>query len=632
VTLRRRFPIGAEIQAHGGTHFRVWAPAASTLSVSIEGASAGAPALTSLCREPDGYFSGLVAGAGAGTRYWFRFDDDRLRADPASRFQPDGPHRSSQVIDANAFAWTDADWPGLPDETPIVYELHVGTFTGAGTWAAAREQLTSLKDIGITIIELLPVSTFPGRFGWGYDGVLPFAPVATYGQPDDFRAFVDRAHALKIGVVLDVVYNHFGPDGCYLAEFSPHYFSEVETEWGRAINYDAENNRPVREFATANAAYWIDEFHLDGLRLDATQSLHDKTTPHIIAELSQVARDAAGTRRIWIVGENEPQKSELLRRDGDEGYGLDALWNDDFHHTAMVALTGRREAYYSDYLGSPSEFIASAKHGFLYQGQWYPWQRAPRGTPARGVSPPSFVCFLQNHDQVANSRAGRRLHELTSPSRYRAATALLLLGPWTPMLFQGQEFGASTPFLYFADHGAELAALVNKGRREFLRQFPSLLAWPAGHDMPDPAADDSFRRSQLREDERTGHDEHRHLHADLITLRRETPVLHQVGPFGYDGAVLGPQTFVIRFFGAPGAESSADPGDRLLIINFGIDFIGRPLPEPLLAPPTRSHDWRAAWSSEHPKYGGAGAPPFRATGAWRIAAESALLLEPRLRP
>ncbi|MGH9640614.1 MAG: alpha-amylase family glycosyl hydrolase, partial [Bryobacteraceae bacterium] len=346
----------------------------------------------------------------------------------------------------------------------MIYEIHLGTFTRGGTWRSTAEKLEYLRDTGITVIEVMPVADFPGKFGWGYDGVQPYAPASIYGRPDELRAFVDRAHSLRLAVILDVVYNHIGPDGDYLDKFSPFYFSKkYKTDWGEAINYDSEHCLPVREFFRENAAYWIREFHLDGLRLDATQSLHDESRPHIIAEIGQAARQAAAPRSILLIGENEPQNTTLLKPLHEGGYGLDALWNDDYHHTAMVALTGKSEAYYSDYGGSAQEFISAVKYGYLFQGQRYRWQKKRRGTPTFGLPRNAFVNFIQNHDQVANSGRGQRVHEATSPGLLRAITALTLLAPGTPMLFQGQEFAASSPFLYFADHKPELADKIAKG-------------------------------------------------------------------------------------------------------------------------------------------------------------------------
>jgi len=404
---QRRLPVGAEVQQGGGVHFRVWAPRRRTVEVALEGGG-GAHRLEA---EGDGYFSGRVSAAGPGSLYRYRLDGGQSFPDPAARFQPEGPHGPSQVVDPGTFPWTDRDWRGCGLAGQGIYELHVGTFTREGTWEAALRQLPALADLGVTVLEVMPVADFPGRFGWGYDGVDLFAPTRLYGAPDDFRRFVDRAHAVGLGVILDVVYNHFGPDGCYLREFSPDYFSaRYKNEWGDPINFDDRNSGPVREFFFANAGYWVDEFHLDGLRLDATHQIFDASPEHILAAVSRRVRAAARGRLTFLVGENEPQEVKLVRPPDQGGYGLDALWNDDFHHSAMVALTGHNEAYYSDYRGTPQEFLSGAKWGYLYQGQLYSWQRKRRGTPALRLAPTAFVNFMQNHDQVANSARGQRCH------------------------------------------------------------------------------------------------------------------------------------------------------------------------------------------------------------------------------
>jgi maltooligosyltrehalose trehalohydrolase len=416
----RRLPIGAELQSGGGAHFRVWAPCCRQIAVEIEGLEPAA-----LQSEGQGYFSLYDPAARAGMRYCFRLDQGEAVPDPASRFQPDGPHGPSE-IDPRDFAWTDRAWRGVTREHLVIYEMHIGTFTPEGNWKAASRELPALAELGITCLEIMPVAEFPGRFGWGYDGVDLFAPTRRYGTPVDFRRFVDRAHALGIAVILDVVYNHIGPDGSYLKNFSAAYFTDrYDNEWGEAINFDGPDSGPTREFFIANAGYWIDEYHLDGLRLDATQQIFDRSEDHILAAIVRKVRSAGRGRTTFVVGENEPQDAKLARPVERGGYGLDALWNDDFHHSAMVALTGRHEAYFSDYRGRPREFVAAAKHGFLYQGQRYPWQRKARGTPALDLPAECFVVFQQNHDQIANSGTGERCHALTSPGRFRAMTAAL---------------------------------------------------------------------------------------------------------------------------------------------------------------------------------------------------------------
>jgi maltooligosyltrehalose trehalohydrolase len=609
----RRHAIGAEAEGAGATSFTVWAPGRKRVSVVVE----GEPDFD-LARESGGYFSGTRSRTPAGTLYSLRLDDSPTRyPDPASRFQPHGHDGPSQVVDPSAYRWGDASWQGVDARAAVVYEMHVGTFTPEGTWRAAAAQLRWLADLGITTLELMPVGEFPGRFGWGYDVVHFFAPTRLYGTPDAMRAFVDEAHRLGLGVILDVVYNHCGTLGCFLPAYSGDYFStRYRNDWGHALNFDGKDAQPVREFFLANVEYWISEFHLDGFRYDATQSMFDASATHILADMNARARAAAAPRRVYLVGENEPQDVRLLHEPAHGGYGVDALWNDDFHHAARVALTGRTEAYYSDYRGAPQEFISAAKRGFLYQGQHYGWQKKNRGTATRSLEPHRFVAFLQNHDQVANSAQGRRLHELTSPGQLRAATALLLLAPQTPLLFQGQEFAASAPFLYFADNPPENAGAVKEGRGDFLKQFPSIAA--AGHVLlADPASVETFERCKLDLAERETHGSAVALHRDLLRLRHGDPVFSRHTAGALDGAVLANEAFVLRFY------ADADD-DRLLIVNFGADLALSPLPEPLLAPPSECA-WKLAWSSEDVAYGGEGTAPPECGAVWRIPAHAALV-------
>ena len=516
------------------------------------------------------------------------------------------------MIDGRSFDWTDGQWRGVPLRGQVIYELHVGTFTGEGTWQAAQRELSSLADLGISVVELMPVADFAGRFGWGYDGVNLFAPTRLYGTPNDFKRFIDCAHNLGLGVILDVVYNHVGGVGNHFKEFSEHYFTDrYENEWGEAINFDGENAGPVREYFLSNAQYWIEEYHLDGLRLDATQQIFDTSDEHILAAIARRVRQAASGRSTFLVAENEPQHVKHVRPFEQGGYGLDALWNDDFHHSAMVVLSGHNEAYYTDYLGKPQEFISAAKWGYLYQGQRYKWQKKPRGTPTLGLEPTAFVNFIQNHDQVANSARGFRAHRLASPGRYRAVTAMLLLMPGTPMLFQGQEFAASSPFYYFADYERELADEVAKGRAKSLSQFPTAATHEVREELTDPADPATFERSKLDHAERRRHGAIYQLHRDLLKLRREDPAFSMQRRGGVDGAVLGSEAFVLRYFVSTGA-------DRLLLINFGPDLLLDIAPEPLLAPP-KSMRWEILWSSEALCYEGCGTAPIETDEGWRTS-------------
>jgi maltooligosyltrehalose trehalohydrolase len=598
----------------------VWAPRRRKVEVVFEGE--GGQAAFELEREEGGYFSALASEASAGTLYRFRLDgEDYLYPDPASRFQPRGPHGPSRVVDPTKFRWADGEWRGAALKGQVIYELHVGTFTREGTLEEARRELPELARLGVTCVELMPLAEFPGRFGWGYDGVDLYAPTHLYGEPDDLRRFVNEAHAAGVAVILDVVYNHLGPDGNYLRQFAEDYFTDRhETEWGEALNFDGPNSKHVREFFLSNARYWVEEFHMDGLRLDATQSVHDDSDEHILSALARAVREAAAGRGTIIVGENEPQETRLVRAPEQRGYGLDGLWNDDFHHSAWVALTGHDEAYYSDYRGTPQEFVSAAKYGYLYQGQRYKWQRHRRGTPTFGLPPEVFVNYMQNHDQVANSARGLRAHELTSPGRLRAMTALLLLAPQTPLLFMGQEFASSAPFLYFADHEAELAEKVRRGRAEFLAQFRSVATRETRARLADPGDARTFERCKLDFAERERHAEVYEMHRDLLRLRREDSVFGAQARQEIDGAVLGDEAFVLRFFGEGG-------DDRLLVVNLGRDLNLNPAPEPLLAPPEGSV-WVTLWSSEDFRYGGGGTPRLETKNNWCIPGHAAVALRP----
>ncbi|MDQ6913650.1 MAG: malto-oligosyltrehalose trehalohydrolase, partial [Verrucomicrobiota bacterium] len=518
----RRYPIGAEIMGDGKTSFRVWAPKAKRVDLVLEKSADEDPARTfhPLEAEAGGYFSG-TALAEAGALYRFRVDEaEMFHPDPASRNQPQGPHRSSAIVDPAIFPWSDARWEGVRMPGQIIYEMHIGTFTPEGTWRAATAQLPELADVGITTIEMMPIADFAGQFGWGYDGVDLFAPTHLYGKPDDLRSFIDQAHSLGMGVILDVVYNHFGPEGNYLRVFADDYFTERhENDWGDSLNFDGRNSKPVREFFITNARYWIEEFHFDGFRFDATQDIHDASAEYIVGEIGRAARKAAGDRSIILIAENEPQLAKLVRQKKIGGDDLDALWNDDLHHSTLVALTGRNEAYYSDYRGNPQEFISAAKYGYLFQGQPFLWQDAPRGEPTYGIGPQAFVAFIENHDQVANSAFGERVRLQSSPGRYRAMTALLLLGPWTPMLFQGEEFGATNPFMYFSDASGDLRKAIQKGRFQFLKQFPSTASAETQAHLPPPADRETFLRSKLNFDERKTGKPIYDLHRDLLRLR-----------------------------------------------------------------------------------------------------------------
>jgi maltooligosyltrehalose trehalohydrolase len=615
---KNRF-VGAE-PVTDGTRFRLWAPLAKSVAVMPEGRDVSFP----LEAEPDGYFAATVLGIRSGERYKFVLDGGEPFPDPASRFQPEGPHGPSEIVDPSSFRWseTEANWPGISLDGQVLYEFHIGTFTSEGTFVAAIGQFARLRDLGITAIECMPVAEFAGKVGWGYDGVSLFAPFHHYGTPDDLRKMIDAAHQHGLGIILDVVYNHLGPEGNYLAKYSADYFSSQDTEWGNAINFDGKNSIPVRDFYLANVAHWISEYHFDGLRLDATQSIHDNGSHgvHILAEIANEARASAGSRKTIIVAENEPQESCLIRPLEQNGYGLDAVWNDDFHHSAVVALTGRREAYFSDHLGRPQEFISAAKYGYLYQGQFYGWQNQPRGSHSLDIAPKAFITFLENHDQVANFGISLHLRPMSSAARYRAMTGLWLLSPGTPMFFQGQEYGAETPFYYFAGHTGDLAQAVIKGRAKFMLQFANQDTSEMRKCFQNPEDPHTFAQSRLDPAEQTRHPEILRLHTDLLALRRSDPVISGRSARSIDGAVLGDNCFLLRYL-------TPTENDRLLVVNFGTELDLPHNPEPLAGPPA-GHQWQVKWSSESPTYGGTGASAPGRFGAWHVTGECTQLLVP----
>ncbi len=611
---KRRYPIGAEWTKNKGTHFRVWSPNHKKATLVLEDQK-DSPVYYEMKTEKDGYFSIFVPEAQPGSLYRYCLGKSKNRySDPGSRFQPFGPAGPSMVVDVK-YPWRDKTWNGVNIEGQILYELHVGTFTQEGTFQSASEQLQELADLGITVIELMPLNEFSGHFGWGYDGVNLFAPTHLYGTPQDVKHFVDEAHRLGLGVILDVVYNHFGPEGNQMLQFAKGYLNKKKTDWGQGINFDCEQ---VSEFFLTNVKYWIEEFHFDGLRVDATPWLLCNKKEHILAAITKEARKAARKKSIILIGENEPQDIKLLRSYEEKGYGFDAVWNDDFHHTALVRLTGKKEAYYTDYLGTPQEFISSAKYGFLYQGQYYDWQLKTRGTPSLNFKPSTMVIFLENHDQLGNTANGKHLWQYVDKGNLKAMTTLLLLSPNTPLLFQGQEFGSKQPFLYFADHSKKLNVLVDAGRREFLAQFPSLATDEIQQELTQPSELLTFTQCKLNFNDRAENKHLYNLHRDLITLRKKDPVFRSMQMNKYDGAVLGTDTLVMRYF-------NKEEGDRLLLINFGTDYLFNPAPEPLLAP-REDHEWEILFSTESISYGGNGTPNIN-DPYWKILGHTAIVLK-----
>jgi malto-oligosyltrehalose trehalohydrolase len=475
-----------------------------------------------MVRDANGWYE-LIAPHGAGTRYYYRIDDELNVPDPAARFAPDGVQGPSEVVNPHAFEWHPTQWRGLPWHRAVVYELHVGTFTAEGTFAAIVPRLRELAELGINTIELLPIATFPGRHGWGYDGVLPFAPHPVYGRPDDLKRLIEAAHQAGVAVVLDVVYNHFGPQGNYLHRYASGFFTEkYHTPWGAAIDFESAAGRNVREFFTQNALYWLNEYCFDGLRLDAVHAIHDSSDPHFVDELaSAIDRGPGRERHVHLILENHDNEVSRLRATDAVSK---AQWNDDFHHVAHVLMTEEVDGYYANYASDAAKRLGRIlAEGYAYQGEPYGEHGEPRGERSVELPPTAFIDFLQNHDQIGNRAFGERLASLTRPEQLRAAFALLLLSPHVPMLFMGEEYAALQPFLYFCDYEGELAAAITNGRRAEFAQFRAFTDSAALEKIPDPNAPTSFEQSRLRWDERLQppHREWLAYVRELLQLRAE---------------------------------------------------------------------------------------------------------------
>jgi malto-oligosyltrehalose trehalohydrolase len=494
---RHRMPFGAEVLGEGRARFRLWAPSAQEVALVL----AAPERVTPMTALADGWWE-RIETAPAGTRYRYRINGALQVADPASRFNPADVHGPSEVLDPAAFEWTDGDWRGRPWEEAVLYELHVGTFSPEGTFAGVEARLDYLVQLGVTAIELMPVADFPGRRGWGYDGVLPFAPDAAYGRPEDLKHLIAQAHARGLMVLLDVVYNHFGPEGNYLHAYAPQFFTERHhTPWGAAVNFDGPEARPVRDFFIHNALYWLEEYHFDGLRLDAVHAILDDSTPDILVELAETVRRGPGRdRHVHLVLENDKNEARYLERAPGRGpRWYDAQWNDDAHHAFHVLLTGESDGYYADYAEAPTRLLGRClTEGYAYQGEVSAYrERRARGESSASLPPAAFVSFLQTHDQVGNRAYGERLAALADEAALRAATAAWLLAPAPPLLFMGEEFGAATPFLYFCDFAGELADAVREGRRREFARFSRFADPAARARIPDPNDPGTFQRSRL---------------------------------------------------------------------------------------------------------------------------------------
>ena len=492
-TRTHHMPFGAELQADGRVRFRLWAPPHREVQIELDGET--------VAMQPvgEGWHELVTDRARAGTRYRFVLPDGLRVPDPASRYQPEDVHGPSEVVDPTAYAWRDAGWSGRPWQEAVVYELHIGAFTPEGTFRAAIGKLDHLVALGVTAIEIMPIGDFPGRRNWGYDGVLPYAPDSSYGRPEDLKALVEAAHARGLMVLLDVVYNHFGPEGAYIHPIAPQTFTDRhKTPWGAAINFDGPDSGPVREFVIHNALYWIEEFHLDGLRLDAVHAILDDSPKHLLEELAERVRAAAPDRHIHLILENEENQAERLVRDENgEPRWYTAQWNDDVHHVLHVAASGETKGYYADYKGDTEKLGRALAEGFAFQGELMPYRGRPRGAPSADLPPTAFVAFIQNHDQVGNRAFGDRVTDFAPAEAVRAIAAVYLLLPQIPMLFMGEEWGAAQPFPFFCDFGPELADAVRKGRREEFARFPEFQDPATRERIPDPMAEETFASAKL---------------------------------------------------------------------------------------------------------------------------------------
>jgi maltooligosyltrehalose trehalohydrolase len=563
---KHEMPFGAECRDNGTVRFRLWAPKASAVILQL-----GDPERDlSMSRLDEGGFE-LTTAANAGAHYAFKIDDKYLVPDPASRWQPFGVHGASEVIDPLAYDWQDSNWKSRRWDETVIYELHVGTFSPEGTFDGAEAKLEYLADLGVTAVELMPLATFPGERNWGYDGVLSYAPARCYGRPEDLKRLIDSAHAKNLMVFLDVVYNHFGPEGNYLGLYAPQFFTDRHrTPWGQAINFDGPCSRTVRDFFIHNALYWLEEYHFDGLRFDAVHAIVDDSRPDILTELAEAVRTKFDAERhVHLVLENDNNAAHYLCGDAKARPSCyNAQWNDDIHHALHVLVTGEKDGYYSDYAKNPAWHLERClAEGFSYQGEDSSFRNgAKRGQPSRDLPPTCFVSFLQNHDQVGNRALGERIAELADPEALKSAMAILLLAPSPPLLFMGEEFGATTPFLFFCDFGPELASKVTEGRRAEFARFEQFNSPQAQKQIPDPNSKETFLRSKLDWEslERESHSNWLEFYRNVLKCRRAkiVPLIKDIAPGRATFEILGPDALSVQW---PFSKS----GSLQLIANFG---------------------------------------------------------------
>jgi maltooligosyltrehalose trehalohydrolase len=592
----RVFTQGAELTGRG-VSFRTWAPGKNTASVVIFDENNSIVRELPLEREATGYYSTTDSASSAGTLYKYRLDG-QVFPDLASRFQPQGVHGPSQVVDGRSFRWTDFGWKAPPLRELVIYEAHVGTFTPEGTFEAIIGRLDHLKKIGVDAIELMPIADFAGDRNWGYDCVAMYAPSRAYGKPDGLRAFVNAAHEQGIAVILDVVYNHLGPDGNYMGAYSDDYFNAAHhTPWGAAFNLDAPGSEAVRQLFAENPVYWVNEFHIDGFRLDAIHFILDDSPKHLIQEIAERAQ-ALGA---FVICEDPRNERKLVLPRDEGGYGCDAVWADDFHHVVRVQMTGEQEGYLGYFRGTTEELVKTMREGWLFTGELQK-DGIPRGTPGKDIEPERFVHCISNHDQVGNRAYGDRLNRMVPPAAYRAASALLLTGPYTPMLFMGQEWAASSPFLYFTDHHDELGKGVTEGRRKEFADFSDFRDPDKRALIPDPQALTTFTNSKLiwTEVGQSPHAETLRLYSDFLRFRRlelkdRRRSRWQVGP-------VSPGAIALRY-------RRPKQGDLLILAQLLENETIVQLAHALVRP-AKGRSWRFVMSSNEPVYGGARAGLF----------------------
>ncbi|HZQ18449.1 MAG TPA: malto-oligosyltrehalose trehalohydrolase [Terriglobales bacterium] len=570
---KHEMPFGADCRNDGSVRFRLWAPGAAQVALDLNHRSFTMP------RSEEGWFE-FTTEAKSGDQYRFKINCRHVVPDPASRYQPEGVHGASEVIDPRAFNWQDSNWNGRPWSEAVIYELHLGTFTPEGTFSGAEKKLDYLRELGTTAVELMPLSSFPGQRNWGYDGVLPYAPASPYGRPEDLKHFIDAAHAKNLMVFLDVVYNHFGPEGNYLSLYAPQFFTDRHrTPWGQAINFDGPCSRTVRDFFIHNALYWLEEYHFDGLRFDAVHAIVDDSSPNILRELAETVRNKfSPERHIHLVLENENNAAQYFLRDRPaRPRWYSAQWDDDIHHALHVLISGETDGYYADYALRPAWHLGRClAEGFSYQGDPSLLRNgAKRGEISRNLPPDCFVSFLQNHDQIGNRAFGERIVELANRNLHnayvvRVAMSILLLAPSPPLLFMGEEFAAATPFLFFCDFGPELAAKVTEGRRTEFARFEQFNSPEAQSQIPDPSNEKTFLASKLdwASISQPSHREWLDFYKRVLTFRREKiiPLIQEIAPGEATFEVLSPSTLTVQW-------PFSNGGGLQLAANFGTDFV-----------------------------------------------------------